>query len=109
MFFLGSRQRHISSRTKRHKALVQQPTLTALVWTKPLRRLLLFDKVHRVIIEDGLALEKILDIANDVAMEHYFISPSSYINQNATSASKPRSGQERPAVYDMGRRRYGTI
>lgn len=46
-----------------------------------LRRLLLFDKVHRVIIEDGFALERVVDIATDVARERYFISPSSYMKE----------------------------
>lgn len=56
-----------------------QPQQLLFGQSTTLRRLLLLDKVHRVIIADGLALEKILDIANDVAMEHYFISPPSYI------------------------------
>ncbi|EAL20123.1 hypothetical protein CNBF4490 [Cryptococcus deneoformans B-3501A] len=43
-----------------------------------LRRLLLLDKVHRIIIADGPALEKTFDIAISAAIKHSFVSYSLY-------------------------------
>ncbi|OWT36975.1 hypothetical protein J008_04179 [Cryptococcus neoformans] len=54
-----------------YKKLHQQPLFGQ---SMILRRLLLLDKVHRVIIADGPALEKTFDIAINVAMEHSFVS-----------------------------------